>query len=37
MPGVLIIEGMAQAGGIMLLNQMDNPQDLLLFLPVSIM
>ncbi len=27
MPGVLIIEGMAQAGGIMLLNQLDNPQD----------
>ncbi len=27
MPGVLIIEGMAQAGGIMLLNQMDNPQN----------
>lgn len=27
MPGVLIVEGMAQAGGIMLLNQLDNPQD----------
>ena len=27
MPGVLIIEGMAQAGGIMLLNQMENPQN----------
>ncbi len=27
MPGVLIIEGMAQAGGIMLLNQLENPQD----------
>ncbi|HOA28717.1 MAG: bifunctional UDP-3-O-[3-hydroxymyristoyl] N-acetylglucosamine deacetylase/3-hydroxyacyl-ACP dehydratase [Candidatus Cloacimonetes bacterium] len=27
MPGVLVIEGMAQAGGIMLLNQLDNPQD----------
>nr|MDK2850341.1 hypothetical protein [Candidatus Cloacimonadota bacterium] len=27
MPGILIIEGMAQAGGIMLLNQLDNPQD----------
>ncbi len=27
MPGVLILEGMAQAGGIMLLNQLDNPQD----------
>ena len=25
MPGVLIIEGMAQTGGIMLLNQMDDP------------
>ncbi|MEF3695419.1 MAG: 3-hydroxyacyl-ACP dehydratase FabZ, partial [Candidatus Cloacimonadota bacterium] len=27
MPGVLIIEGMAQAGGIILLNQLENPQD----------
>ncbi|MDP2172988.1 MAG: bifunctional UDP-3-O-[3-hydroxymyristoyl] N-acetylglucosamine deacetylase/3-hydroxyacyl-ACP dehydratase [Candidatus Cloacimonadaceae bacterium] len=27
MPGVLIVEGMAQAGGIMLLNQLENPQD----------
>lgn len=27
MPGVLIIEAMAQAGGIMLLNQLDNPAD----------
>ena len=27
MPGVLIIEGMAQAGGIMLLNQLENPED----------
>ncbi len=27
MPGVLIIEGMAQAGGIMLLNQLENPQN----------
>ena len=27
LPGVLIIEGMAQAGGIMLLNQLENPQD----------
>jgi len=25
MPGVLIVEGMAQAGGIMLLNQLDDP------------
>lgn len=27
MPGVLIIEGMAQAGGIMLLNQLEDPQN----------
>lgn len=27
MPGVLIVEGMAQCGGIMLLNQLENPQD----------
>lgn len=27
MPGVLILEAMAQAGGIMLLNQLDNPAD----------
>ncbi|NLK50550.1 MAG: 3-hydroxyacyl-ACP dehydratase FabZ, partial [Candidatus Cloacimonetes bacterium] len=27
MPGVLILEAMAQAGGIMLLNQLDNPED----------
>ncbi|MBP7534171.1 MAG: bifunctional UDP-3-O-[3-hydroxymyristoyl] N-acetylglucosamine deacetylase/3-hydroxyacyl-ACP dehydratase [Chitinophagales bacterium] len=27
MPGVLIIEAMAQTGGILLLNNMDNPQD----------
>jgi UDP-3-O-[3-hydroxymyristoyl] N-acetylglucosamine deacetylase/3-hydroxyacyl-[acyl-carrier-protein] dehydratase len=27
MPGVLIVEGMAQAGGIILLNQLENPQD----------
>ncbi|HOH78704.1 MAG TPA: bifunctional UDP-3-O-[3-hydroxymyristoyl] N-acetylglucosamine deacetylase/3-hydroxyacyl-ACP dehydratase [Candidatus Cloacimonadota bacterium] len=27
MPGVLILEGMAQAGGIMLLNQLENPRD----------
>lgn len=27
MPGVLIIEGMAQAGGIMLLNQLENPSN----------
>ena len=27
MPGVLILEAMAQAGGIMLLNQLENPQD----------
>ena len=27
MPGVLIIEGMAQAGGIMLLNQLENPEN----------
>jgi UDP-3-O-[3-hydroxymyristoyl] N-acetylglucosamine deacetylase/3-hydroxyacyl-[acyl-carrier-protein] dehydratase len=27
MPGVLIVEGMAQAGGIMLLNQLENPQN----------
>ena len=27
MPGVLIIEAMAQTGGIMLLNQMDNPEN----------
>ena len=27
MPGVVIIEGMAQAGGIILLNQLENPQD----------
>lgn len=27
MPGVLIVEGMAQTGGIILLNQLENPQD----------
>jgi UDP-3-O-[3-hydroxymyristoyl] N-acetylglucosamine deacetylase/3-hydroxyacyl-[acyl-carrier-protein] dehydratase len=27
MPGVLIIEAMAQTGGIMLLNQMDDPEN----------
>jgi UDP-3-O-[3-hydroxymyristoyl] N-acetylglucosamine deacetylase/3-hydroxyacyl-[acyl-carrier-protein] dehydratase len=27
MPGVLILEAMAQAGGIMLLNNLENPQD----------
>ncbi len=27
MPGVLIVEGMAQAGGIILLNQLENPQN----------
>ena len=27
MPGVLIIEGMAQAGGIMLLNQLEDPEN----------
>jgi UDP-3-O-[3-hydroxymyristoyl] N-acetylglucosamine deacetylase/3-hydroxyacyl-[acyl-carrier-protein] dehydratase len=26
MPGVLILEAMAQAGGILLLNQIDNPE-----------
>jgi UDP-3-O-[3-hydroxymyristoyl] N-acetylglucosamine deacetylase/3-hydroxyacyl-[acyl-carrier-protein] dehydratase len=27
MPGVLIIEAMAQTGGIMLLNNLENPED----------
>jgi UDP-3-O-[3-hydroxymyristoyl] N-acetylglucosamine deacetylase/3-hydroxyacyl-[acyl-carrier-protein] dehydratase len=27
MPGVLIVEAMAQAGGLMLLNMIDNPQE----------
>ncbi len=31
MPGVLIIEAMAQAGGILLLNTIENPQDKLVY------
>ncbi len=31
MPGVLIVEGMAQTGGIMLLNAEDNPDDWILY------
>ena len=31
MPGVLIIEGMAQTGGIMLLNSEENPADKILY------
>jgi UDP-3-O-[3-hydroxymyristoyl] N-acetylglucosamine deacetylase/3-hydroxyacyl-[acyl-carrier-protein] dehydratase len=31
MPGVLILEGMAQTGGILLLNGVDNPGDKLVF------
>lgn len=31
MPGVLIIEGMAQTGGILLLNGLENPGDVLVF------
>jgi UDP-3-O-[3-hydroxymyristoyl] N-acetylglucosamine deacetylase/3-hydroxyacyl-[acyl-carrier-protein] dehydratase len=31
MPGVLILEGMAQTGGILLLNGVDNPGDKLVY------
>jgi len=31
MPGVLIVEGMAQTGGIMLLNQLDDPSKYLAY------
>ncbi|RKY87614.1 UDP-3-O-[3-hydroxymyristoyl] N-acetylglucosamine deacetylase [candidate division KSB1 bacterium] len=31
MPGVLIVEAMAQVGGILLLNTMDNPEDKLVY------
>jgi UDP-3-O-[3-hydroxymyristoyl] N-acetylglucosamine deacetylase/3-hydroxyacyl-[acyl-carrier-protein] dehydratase len=31
MPGVLIVEAMAQAGGILLLNTLENPQDALVY------